>query len=93
MQTTLSFDVQPNQTHTNTLCKTSLKYSNAKICPQPSVIQMHLKENTGFDGSIKPNDKVCYTCFGLHTKSMQGYSVTVETLATKDTHLPRLCTA
>ena len=34
-----------------------------KICPQPAIIEQHLKENVVFEGKIKGGDKICYMCY------------------------------
>ena len=42
-------------------CGTSIRHSNTKLCPQPAIIELYLKENTGFEGSICETDKdACY---------------------------------
>ena len=53
-------------------CGTSLRRdSNPKPCPQPALIQHYLKENTGYEGSIKESDKVCYVCYRSHLVILQ----------------------
>ena len=59
--------LQPTQTNCIT-CGASLWWaaSNSRCCPNPEVIEKHLQENTGFDGHIGPQDKVCNTCYRSH---------------------------
>ncbi len=57
--------VQPHQTHCAT-CGTSLKHSNPRSCPQPTVIEKYLQENTDYDGHISDHDKVCYASYRAH---------------------------
>ena len=54
--------LKPVQIHCVT-CGTSIRHSNTKLCPQPAIIELYLKENTGFEGSICETDKVCYACY------------------------------
>ena len=63
--------MQPRQEHCVT-CGTSLRQdSNPKPCPQPALIEHYLKENTGYEGSIKEGDKVCYVCYRSHLVILQ----------------------
>ena len=56
----------PVQRHCVT-CGTALRRdSNPKLCPQPNLIQQHLFQHTNFEGTIKQQDKVCYTCYRSH---------------------------
>ena len=55
----------PTQTKCIT-CGISLKHTNPKICPSPKLVEEHLRANTGFEGSIKENDRVCYSCYRSH---------------------------
>ncbi len=48
--------LQPTQTHCIT-CGVSLKWSTPKYCTQPEVIEKHLNEHTGFEGSIGAHDR------------------------------------
>ena len=59
--------LQPTQTNCIT-CGVSLRWaaSSSRCCPNPEVIEKHLQENTGFDGHIGPQDKVCNTCYRSH---------------------------
>ena len=45
--------LQPPQTNI------SLRHCNSMPCPQPEVIQQHLRENTDFEGHVEAQDKVC----------------------------------
>ena len=54
--------LKPVQIHCVT-CGTSIRHSNTKLCPQPAIIELYLKKNTGFEGSICETDKVCYACY------------------------------
>lgn len=48
-------------------CQTRLKSTNARPCPNPSIIEKYLRETTNFEGSITEGDKVCYPCYKSHT--------------------------
>ena len=64
-------EVEPRQEHCVT-CGTSLrKQTNSKTCPQPAIIEQHLREKAGFEGKIKEGDKVCYTCYRSHLIVLQ----------------------
>ena len=70
MQTPLSLGVQqikvqPRQQHCVT-CGISLRKQTQKNCPQPAIIEQHLKENVGFEGKLKEGDNICYTCYRSH---------------------------
>ena len=63
--------LEPRQEHCVT-CGTSLrKQINSKICPQPAIIEQHLRENADFEGKIKEGDRVCYTCYRSHLIILQ----------------------
>ena len=63
--------MQPRQEQCVT-CGTSLRRdSNPKPCPRPALIEHYLKENTGYEGSIKESDKVCYVCYRSHLVILQ----------------------
>ena len=47
-------------------CRTHLKPTSARPCPNPSTIERYLKETTNFEGSITEGDKVCYPCYKSH---------------------------
>ncbi len=49
------------------------------------MVQRHLVEAAGFDGTINPNDKVCYTCYKSHLVIMQE-----NRLVSKDSELQLL---
>ena len=51
--------MQPRQTHCST-CGLSLRHTTSRPCPQADIIQSHLREVIGFEGSIGAGDKVCY---------------------------------
>ena len=50
--------LQPKYTHCCT-CNSSLRNSQKRICPNREVIQEYLTENTGFDGPIPKDGRVC----------------------------------
>ena len=50
--------LQPPQTNCATY-NISLRHCNSMPCPQPEVIQQHLRENTDFEGHVEAQDKVC----------------------------------
>lgn len=47
-------------------CGLSLRNSTSKLCPDPVTVTEHLRDNVGFQGSIRLNDKVCYPCYKSH---------------------------
>ena len=60
----------PTQTNCIT-CGVSLKNSNPKSCPSPKLVEEHLKASTGFEGNIRENDRVCYSCYRSHLVIIQ----------------------
>ena len=60
----------PTQTNYIT-CGVSLKNSNPKTCPLPKLVEEHLKASTGFEGKIRENDRVCYSCYRSHLVIIQ----------------------
>ena len=57
--------LHPTPTNCST-CGSSLKHVTQRQCPNPLIIQSHLIETAGFEGSITCNDKVCYNCYKSH---------------------------
>ena len=57
--------LHPTPTNCST-CDSTLKNSTPRHCPDPLVIQSHLIETTGFEGTINSNDKVCNSCYKSH---------------------------
>ena len=78
--------LQPPQTNCAT-CNISLRHCTSRPCPQPEVIQQHLRENTGFDRHVKAQDKVCYTCYKRHLLILQQNKMT-----SRDSDLQKLIT-
>ena len=66
--------LQPTQTQCVT-CGIFLKYTMPRQCPQPTLIQEHLKDNAGFEGQIHAQDKVSYTCYKSHLAILQGHKI------------------
>ena len=56
---------QPSQTLCIT-CNATLKYSNHRLCPNPSKVEEYLKQHTDYDGHIGAQDNVCYACYESH---------------------------
>ena len=79
--------LQPPQTNCVT-CNISLRHCNIRPCPKPEVIEEHLRENTGFEGHVKAQDKVCFTCYKSHLIILQQ-SRTIS----RDTDLQQLLTS
>ena len=64
-------------TQTNCVsCSVSLKRINSRYCPNPSEIEQHLCDKTGFDGHIKDTDKVCMSCYKFHLSILHQQKVT-----------------
>ncbi len=55
----------PTQTNCST-CSVSIKYTRNRTCPDPNVIEVHLRKKTGFEGKICPDSSICNTCYKLH---------------------------
>ena len=59
-----------NPTHFHKQCKTCnrLLYDLTKTrkCPQPTLVQSFLMQNTEFTGEITADDRVCYACYKSH---------------------------
>lgn len=69
--------ISPSQLNCAT-CGVSLKYSKPRLCAQPQVISKHLKETTGFDGTISHTDSVCYACYKTHWLILGGIKVSTD---------------
>ena len=63
---------QPNA-HCPT-CDAPLRHLKTRFCPQPSVIEAHLRDKTSFDGSISSTDRVCLSCYKYHLSILQEES-------------------
>ena len=63
--------MQPRQEHCVTCGASLRRQTNPKACPQPALIERHLKETVGFEGAIRESDKVCYTCYRSHLVILQ----------------------
>jgi hypothetical protein len=62
----LVYDVlQSKYTHCCT-CNSTLRNVRKRVCPNPEVIQKYLVENTGFEGSIPLDGRVCPSCYKAH---------------------------
>ena len=78
--------VEPTQTNCVT-CGMSLKHSTPKLCPNPELIEPHLKECVGFQGSIGKNDKVCSVCYRSHLLILQRQMQVQDRLCNKPVQL------
>jgi hypothetical protein len=77
--------IEPTQRHCVT-CGTPLRrQSNTKVCPQPQLIQKHLQDNTGFEGTIRAQEKVCFTCYKSHL-----FIINEQRTVSRDTDLEHL---
>ena len=56
---------QPTQTNCPT-CSAVLQKQNARLCPDVKTIRTYLAENTGYEGTLNENDKVCFACYKSH---------------------------
>ena len=54
--------LQPKNTHCCT-CNATLRNVQRRTCPNPKEIQKYLVENTGFDGTIPEDGRVCPSCY------------------------------
>ena len=53
-----------HQRQTNCItCKASLRYTEHRLCPNPSEITKFLRQNTDFEGNIQEKDCVCFLCY------------------------------
>ena len=62
--------LQPTQSHCPT-CGSSLKGSSTRTCPNPEKIQEYLSKNTGFEGVISNECKVCFACYKSHLQILK----------------------
>ena len=56
---------KPTQTHCPT-CYTWFHKQNARPCPDVASIATYLAEKTGYEGTLRQNDKVCFSCYKFH---------------------------
>ena len=56
----------PFQSKCRTCDKNMTDMSKSRACPQPDIVQKHLRENTDFSGEITSDDRVCYACYKSH---------------------------
>ena len=54
--------LQSKQTHCCT-CNSSLRNIRKRTCPDPKIIQQYLEQNTGFEGTIPDDGRVCASCY------------------------------
>ena len=60
------YDMLPSKyTHCCT-CNSTLRNVQKRVCPNPEVIQKYLTQNTGFEGSIPQDGRVCPACYKAH---------------------------
>ena len=52
-------------------CGTWLRYATHRSCTQPAIIMKYLKEHTGFEGELRPHDRVCLTCYQVSVSSLK----------------------
>ena len=62
--------LQPTQTNCR-VCDICLKHTQSRLCPQPDVIEAHLRDTVGFEGHITSADKVCNSCYKSHLVVLQ----------------------
>ena len=62
--------VQPQQTNCPT-CGISLRHIKSRPCPNAENIGEHLRDSTGFEGTLTSGDKVCYSCYKSHLVILQ----------------------
>ena len=63
--------LQPTRQTNCAVCGISLRHTQSRSCPQPDVIEQHLRETIGFEGHIATADKVCYSCYKSHLVILQ----------------------
>ena len=56
--------LQPTQTNCLN-CGMSLRHASPspRPCPNPVMIEKYLQDNTGFEGNVRAQDKVCFPCY------------------------------
>ena len=63
-------------------CKTCDSYINqlskSRTIPEPTLLQQFLVKNTEFQGSLSPDDRVCYACYCSHLATLKHIKETVE---------------
>jgi len=52
-------------------CGSSLKGTSLRTCPEPGKIQEYLLKNTGFEGVIGNECKVCFACYKSHLQILK----------------------
>ena len=62
--------IQPRQKFCPT-CGISLKHAITRQWPNADLIKKHLAKSTGFNGTLLPEDKVCFTCYKAHLTILQ----------------------
>ena len=63
--------VYPTQYHCAT-CGVSLRHTKQRLCPEPALIEQHLKENTNFQGTLTLTSKVCFPCYRAHLFALKA---------------------
>ena len=64
------------QTHCKT-CSADLRHSRNRVCPNPKVILEYLTENTGYEGELGPDDRVCEVCYRSHLNFIKKQSKSI----------------
>ena len=62
--------IQPRQIFCPT-CGISLRHAITRQCPNADLIKEHLTKTTDFNGTLLPEDKVCFTCYKAHFTILQ----------------------
>ena len=62
--------IQPRQIFCPT-CGISLRHAITRQCPNADLIKEHLTKTTDFNGTLLPEDKVCFTCYKAHLTILQ----------------------
>ena len=67
---TIYKSLQPTQSHCPT-CGSSLKGTSVRTCPDPGRVQEYLSKNTGYEGVIGKECKVCFACYRSHLQILK----------------------
>ena len=58
---------------------TPLRYISRRLCPNLDLIQAHLRNSTGFEGTITASNKICFSCYKSHLVTLQKGTRTSKT--------------
>ena len=79
------------ESHSHLKCKTCYKYidqsDKSRSIPEPELLQPFLLNNTDFQGSLSPDDRVCYACYKSHLATVKHIKQSVKSTDSDLQHL------